>query len=111
MLATSVGKKRLVGLLLLVAIVALFLSFNRFPKLDIVGEDLDAVSAPEVQCFQGFCIEREPGESLFKRWWVFSLTYLRLVALGMTFAFVVAGIAEAFLFPPGSNRACFPGAR
>ncbi len=109
MLATSVGKKRLVGLLLLVAIVALFLSFNRFPKLDIVGEDLDAVSAPEVQCFQGFCIEREPGESLFKRWWVFSLTYLRLVALGMTFAFVVAGIAEAFLFPPGSARGVFSG--
>ena len=109
MLATSVGKKRLVGLLLLVAIVALFLSFNRFPKLDIVGEDLDAVSAPEVQCFQGFCIEREPGESLLKRWWVFSLTYLRLVALGMTFAFVVAGIAEAFLFPPGSTREMFSG--
>ncbi len=109
MLATSVGKKRFVGLVLLVAIVVLFLSFNRFPKLDAVGADLDAVSAPEVQCFQGFCIEREPGQSLFSRWWVFSVTYLRLVALGMTFAFVVAGLAEAFLFPPGSNRDVFSG--
>ncbi len=104
MLTTSIGKKRLVGAALFLAILALFFSFNRFPKLDAVGTDLDAVNAPQVQCFQGFCIEREPGASLFKRWMVFSVTYLRLVAVGMTFAFLVAGLAEAFLFPSGSGR-------
>ena len=36
----------------------MFFAFNRFPKLDIVGADLVAVTAPQVQCFQGFCIER-----------------------------------------------------
>ena len=84
-------------------ILGLFLSFNRFPKLDVVGSDLEAVSAPEVQCFQGFCIEREDGSTLLERWWVFSITYLRLVAIGMIFAFLVAGLSEAFLFPPGSG--------
>ena len=88
-----------IGILVLSVILALFFSFNRFPKLDIVGEDLDAVTAPETQCFQGFCIEREPGSNFYSRWWTFSVTYLRLVAVGMTFAFLVAGLAEAFLFP------------
>jgi uncharacterized membrane protein YraQ (UPF0718 family) len=91
-------------LVLLVVILALFLSFNRFPKLDAVGGDLDAVNAPKVQCFQGFCIERQPGTTFLSRWWSFSIAYLRLVAVGMAFAFVVAGLMEAFLFPPGSQR-------
>ena len=100
---TALGKKRLIGAALFVVILALFFSFNRFPKLDAVGTDLDAVNAPQVQCFQGFCIEREPGSSLLKRWMVFSVTYLRLVAIGMTFAFLVAGLAESFIFPSGSG--------
>ncbi len=100
-------KKRAAGVVLLAIILALFLSFNRIPKLDVVGEDLNAVSAPSHQCFQGFCIEREPGESFASRWLSFSTTYLRLVAVGMTFAFVVAGLAESFLFPPGSGAAPF----
>ena len=103
MFDTALRKKRLVGAALFVVILALFFSFNRFPKLDAVGTDLDAVNAPQVQCFQGFCIEREPGSSLFKRWMVFSVTYLRLVAIGMTFAFLVAGLAESFIFPSGSG--------
>ena len=103
MFDTTLRKKRLVGAALFVVILALFFSFNRFPKLDAVGTDMDAVNAPQVQCFQGFCIEREPGSSLFKRWMVFSVTYLRLVAIGMTFAFLVAGLAESFFFPPGSG--------
>ena len=100
-LHTPAGKKRAVGIALLVVILALFLSFNRIPKLDIVGEDLEAVTTPQ-QCFQGFCIEREPGTSFVSRWLSFSVTYLRLVTVGMTFAFVVAGLAESFIFAPGT---------
>ena len=98
MLVTSSSKKRAVGLILFAIILALFFTFNRFPKLDAVGVDLDIVSSPEVQCFQGFCIERDPGTGFLSQWWTFSLTYFRLVAIGMTFAFLVAGLAEAFLF-------------
>ena len=107
--STSLGKKRAVGLLLLAVILVLFFAFNRLPKLDAVGGDLDAVTAPETQCFQGFCIEREPGESILTAWWVFSLSYLRLVALGMAFAFLAAGLAEAFLFPRGSTASLGSG--
>ena len=38
-MSTSIGKKRLVGVLLFLAILALFFAFNRFPKLDAVGTD------------------------------------------------------------------------
>ena len=109
MFSTVLSKKRLVGLLLFAVILALFFSFNRFPKLDTVGGDLDAVTAPEVQCFQGFCIDREPGSTFLSRWWTFTVTYLRLVTVGMTFAFVVAGLTEAFLFPSGSGRSYMSG--
>ena len=101
---TIAHKKRLVGLALFAVILALFLSFNRIPKLDIVEGDLEAVSGPAAQCFQGFCIERESGSSFVSRWWGFSITYLRLVTVGMTFAFLVAGLTESFLFPSGSGR-------
>ena len=104
MLSTSLRKKRLIGLLLFAVILTLFFAFNRFPKLETVGGDLEAVTAPQVQCFQGFCIEREPGTSFLGRWLVFSVTYLRLVTVGMIFAFLVAGLTEAFLFPSGSGR-------
>ena len=98
MLVTAVGKKRAVGIVLFLIILGLFLAFNRIPKLDAVGVDLAIVESPNVQCFQGFCIERDPGTSFLSRWWTFSLTYFRLVAMGMAFAFVVAGLAESFLF-------------
>ena len=109
MFRTDLSKKRVVGLLLLAAIVILFFSLNRFPKLDAVGSDLDAITTPEVQCFQGFCIERELGSSSLSRWWSVTIAYLRLVALGMIFAFVVAGLAEAFLFPSGSGGGYLSG--
>ena len=96
---TETNKKRLIGLLFFLAILAVFFTCNRFPKLDIVEGDLAAVSGSSVQCFQGFCLERDPGTSFLSRWVSFSVTYLRLVTVGMTFAFVVAGLAEAFLFP------------
>ena len=104
MFATANRKKQLAGVFLFAVILALFFVLNRFPKLDIVGEDLNAVTAPGVQCFQGFCIDREAGTSFLTKWWSFSVTYLRLVTVGMVFAFLVAGIAEAFLFPAGAGK-------
>ena len=96
-------KRRIAGLVLLSVLLALFLAFNRVPKLDTVRADLAVAASPVAQCFQGFCIEAPPESSLLERWWDFSLTYLRLVALGMTFAFLVAGATEAFLFPKSSG--------
>ena len=103
MLDTALAKKRLVGLLLAAVILALFLIFNRFPKLDTVQGDLEAVTSSTLECFQSFCIDRDPDSTFFSRWWEFSLTYLRLVSVGMVFAFVVAGLTEAFLFPTGGT--------
>ena len=100
MFSTTLKKKRGAGLALLLVILILFFSFNRFPKLDAVGGDLNAVTSPDHQCFQGFCIEREPGSDFYSEWWKFSVTYFRLVSVGMIFAFSVAGLAEAFLIPP-----------
>ena len=98
MLVSASSKKRAVGIVLFLIILGLFLAFNRIPKLDAVGVDLAIVESPNVQCFQGFCIDRDPGTSFLSQWWTFSLTYFRLVAMGMAFAFVVAGLAESFLF-------------
>ncbi|NQW19303.1 MAG: VCBS repeat-containing protein [Chloroflexi bacterium] len=98
MFASADRKRLLVGLLLLAVIMGWFLAFNRLPKIGIVGEDLDTVQSQTNQCFQGFCIERDPGVSFVTRWVKFSITYLRLVTIGMTFAFLTAGLAEAFLF-------------
>ena len=104
MFASADRKRLLVGLILLVIIMGTFLAFNRLPKIGIVGEDLDAVQSPTSQCFQGFCIERDPGVSFMTRWIKFSITYLRLVTVGMTFAFLTAGLAEAFLFSKSISK-------
>ncbi len=99
MFDTALKKKRVIGILLLAVILALFLLFNRIPKLDTVEADLAGVNAPQAECFQGFCINREPETGFLERWWDFSLSYLKLVSVGMTFAFLAAGITETFLFP------------
>ena len=104
MFDTTLKKKRAIGLALLLVLLALFLSFNRFPKLDVVRADLDAATAPQAECFQGFCIEREPDSTFLTRWWDFTLTYLELVTVGMIFAFLVAGLTESFLFPAAGSR-------
>ena len=104
MFNTEIKKKRTVGLILLVVLLGLFLWFNRIPKLDTVAEDLVAVTAPVAECFQGFCIDEPPGSTFLSRWWDFSLTYLELVTLGMIFAFLIAGLTEVFLFPPGGAQ-------
>ena len=100
---TAPKKRRIVGLVLLAVLLTLFLVFNRVPKLDTVRADLAVATSPVAECFQGFCIEGSPDSTLLSRWWDFSLTYLRLVSLGMTFAFLVAGLTEAFLFPKSSG--------
>ena len=103
-LATAAGKRRVIGVVLLLAILLPFAAFNRLPKLDTVRADLQAALAPTAECFQGFCVEAEPQSSFLTRWWRFSLTYLQLVAMGMAFAFLAGGIAEAFLAPPNGSR-------
>ena len=100
-------KRRLVGFALIAALLTLFLVFNRVPKLDTVRADLAVATSPAAECFQGFCIEQPPESSLLSRWWDFSLTYLRLVAVGMTFAFLVAGATEAFVFPQSGGRGLY----
>ncbi len=99
MFDTALKKKRVIGILLLAVILSLFLAFNRIPKLDTVEADLAGVNAPQAECFQGFCINREPEAGFFERWWDFSTSYLKLVTVGMIFAFLAAGITEVFLFP------------
>ena len=108
-LSTGAGKKRVVGLLLFVAILALFFAFNRFPKIDTIDGDLDAVTGETIQCFQGFCIEKDPNEPFIDRVVDFSVIYIEAVAIGMTFAFLVAGMMESFFFPPGSAGLMFGG--
>ena len=102
MFATHRRKQLAIGLILLAVLLGLFLWFNRIPKLDVIEADLAGVTAPEVECFQGFCLESEPESTLLSRWWDFSLAYLKLISLGMVFAFLMAGLTEAFLLPPGS---------
>ncbi len=104
MFESALSKKRVVGVGLLIALLTLFLLFNRIPKLDTVRSDLTAATTPGQQCFQGFCVDTPPDRSLLANWWNTSLTYLRFVAIGMTFAFLVAGVTEAFLFPHGHHR-------
>ena len=102
MFATARRKQLAFGLIFLAVLLGLFLWFNRIPKLDIVEADLAGATAPNVECFQGFCLESEPDSTLFSRWWDFSLAYLKLISLGMIFAFLMAGLTETFLLPQGS---------
>ena len=102
MFATHRRKQLTIGLILLAVLLGLFLWFNRIPKLDVIQADLAVVTAPQVECFQGFCLESEPESTLLSRWWNFSLAYLKLISLGMIFAFLMAGLTETFLLPPGS---------
>ena len=95
-LDTDLKKRRLVGIGFAAVLLVLFLLFNRIPKLDTVAADLAIATSPMAECFQGFCLEDPDKKNLWERWWNFSLTYLNLVWIGMTFAFVMAGITEAF---------------
>ena len=102
------------GLILFAAILALFFSFNRFPNWTRYG----AISASSLRprpglrgpraASRGFASRASkatvPAHLSLPRWVIFSVTYLRLVTVGMVFAFLMAGIAEAFLFASASGR-------
>lgn len=97
---TTAGRQRIVGIVLFLALAVPFLVFNRIPKLDAIRADITtavaAADAGGTGCVgQGFCL----GGTLLRRWWGFSTTYLRVVTVGMAFAFLVAGLATTFLFP------------
>ncbi len=111
---TTLGRQRIIGTLLFLALFGVFFSQNRFPKLDIVRDDVaiatrevaleGGVPADEItNCFQGFCFD--PDQGLWETWWDFSLTYIDLVTTGMLFAFLVAGLVDAFLFPTSAGPA------
>ena len=115
-LDTTLGRQRIVGALLFMVLFGFFFSLNRFPKLDTVREDVaiatqaetfdpdrPAISINPDGCFQGFCFDNDAG--LIERWWDFSLTYIELVTVGMIFAFLVAGLTDAFLFPTSAGPA------
>lgn len=111
---TTLGRQRIIGVLIFAALFGVFFSQNRFPKLDTVREDVaiatreitleGGVPADEItNCFQGFCFD--PDQGLWETWWDFSLTYIDLVTIGMIFAFLVAGLTDAFLFPTSAGPA------
>ena len=98
---TTLGRRRIVGTLLFLALFGLFLSQNRFPKLDIVRKDVAIATQGITNCFQGFCFD--PDRGLWEKAWDFSLAYIDLVTIGMIFAFLVAGLVDVFLFPTSSG--------
>ena len=104
---TDIKKRRLVGGIIILLILTLFLSLNRFPKIDTIDADLAVAVSPGSECFQGFCIENVERKPLLNRWWEFSLEYMKNVSIGMLFAFVMAGLTEAFLFPPDTRERFF----
>ena len=101
LLNIKITQKQIVGLIFLTILLVLFISFSRFPKLDEINEDLEAVTKPVVECFQGFCVETE--KSLFERWKDFSIAYFEIISVGMIFAFLVAGLTETFIIPTKIN--------
>jgi len=96
---TDKSRRRLIGIILVLILLSLFFSLNRIPKLDTIDQDIAIVSSGGDECFQGFCIDNPNRKPLLERWWTFSIAYLRNVTIGMIFAFLMAGITEAYLFP------------
>lgn len=112
--ATTLGRQRILGVLLMIPLFVFFYRTNRFPKLDTIREEVLIATQEEAlstalpasglsRCFQGFCFGDSTG--LLERWWEFSINYIELVTVGMIFAFLVAGIADALLFPGSASGA------
>ena len=112
--ATTLGRQRILGILLMIPLFAFFYRSNRFPKLDTIRDEVLIATQEEAaagalpasglsRCFQGFCFGDDTG--LLQRWWEFSINYIELVTVGMIFAFLVAGIADALLFPGSASGA------
>ena len=91
---------RLAGTLLLGLVLAAFFFFGRAGELEALRADLHASTEPEVECFQGFCVEIPPGEPT--SWVDFSATYLSRLALGLVLALLAAGITRTLLTPAGN---------
>tara|TARA_Y100001970_G_scaffold8156_1_gene9478 strand:- start:193669 stop:194913 length:1245 start_codon:yes stop_codon:yes gene_type:complete len=104
---TDKSRRRLIGITLALILLALFFSLNRIPKIDTIDQDLAIVSSGTSECFQGFCIDNPDRKPLLERWWTFSVEYLRNVTIGMIFAFLMAGITEAYLFPVRNRQNSF----
>ena len=104
---TDKSRRRLIGITLALILLALFFSLNRFPKLDTIDQDIAIVSSGTSECFQGFCIDNPNKKPLLERWWTFSIEYLRNVTIGMLFAFLMAGITEAYIFSMNNRRNSF----
>ena len=75
MFHSSIRKKRLVGIIILILVILPFLIGNRFAKLDVVASDIVTINQPQVECFQGFCIEKNPEDTFLERWWAFSFVW------------------------------------
>ena len=99
MFKSELDKKRIIGIVGILVLIGLFVAFNRIPKLDVIAEDMLSSVATVEKCFQGFCVDPTPHTSWTTRWLNFSLSYLKLVSIGMIFAFLIAGITEVFIFP------------
>jgi len=97
MINNEINIKRLLGLIIFIILLITFFYFNRLPKFDIISNDLSIINSPNIECFQGFCIEHELDKSFIERWWDSSITYFKLVSTGMIFAFLVAGLSEAMI--------------
>ena len=104
---TDKSRRRLIGITLALFLLALFFSLNRIPKIDTIDQDLAIVSSGTSECFQGFCIDNPDRKPLVERWWTFSVEYLRNVTIGMIFAFLMAGITEAYIFPVRNRQNSF----
>jgi len=104
MFKSESDKKRLIGIVGILVLIGLFVAFNRIPKLDVIAEDMVSSVATVEKCFQGFCVDPTPHTSWAARWLNFSLSYLKLVSIGMIFAFLIAGITEVFLFPNAARH-------
>lgn len=109
MFHSSIRKKRLVGIIILILVILPFLIGNRFAKLDVVASDIVTINQPQVECFQGFCIEKNPEDTFLERWWAFSFEYIKLVSIGMAFAFTVGAVTEGFIFPRGAGISLWSG--
>ncbi len=100
---TSLRKKRAVGLILLAGLLTLFVLFGRIPTLDGArAELLFAAGSARIECFQGECVDtsdKSDRPPLLSRSWNFAESYLKLIALGITFGLLVVGLVEAFIFP------------
>jgi len=94
---------------LLGAVLAAFFFFGQAGELEALRAELHAPTEPEVECFQGFCVEIPAGEPT--SWADFSTKYLPRLAAGLVLALLAAGIIRTLLTPavslgqPGWMRA------